>query len=69
MNKYLHYCAPILLGTLFGFGLGYGYRCREVGNLKRLNNELANGSGSGQTTGQIQQTEQVQQTDQVQQTN
>lgn len=25
MNKYLHYCAPVVLGTLFGFTLGYNF--------------------------------------------
>ena len=40
MNKYLHYCAHVLLGTLLGFALGYGFRCREIGVLKRENSKL-----------------------------
>lgn len=42
MNKYLHYCAPIILGTLFGFILGYGIRCKEVKQLKDANLKLTN---------------------------
>jgi hypothetical protein len=40
MNKYLHYCAPMIIGTLFGFILGYGIRCKEVKQLKDANSKL-----------------------------
>lgn len=42
MNKYFHYYAPIFLGTVFGFVLGYGYRCREVKKLKDVSSKLTN---------------------------
>jgi hypothetical protein len=39
MNKYLHYCAPIIVAFSLGFAFGFGYRCREV---KKLKNEKEN---------------------------
>jgi hypothetical protein len=42
MNKYLHYYTPFVLGTLFGFILGYGFRCKELKTLKNLNQNLTN---------------------------
>ena len=40
MNKYLHYYGPVLIGTLFGFVLGYGYRFKEVKVLKNIKPNL-----------------------------
>ena len=37
MNKYLHYCAPIFLGTIFGFFLGYEFRRGEFKTVKNNN--------------------------------
>ena len=39
MNKYLHYCVPVVLGTIFGFYLGFNFRCKEV---KKLNDNIYN---------------------------
>ncbi len=41
MNKYFHYYGPLVFGTLFGFALGYGFRCREVKLLKNKITELS----------------------------
>ena len=42
MNKYLAYYAPIFFGTIFGFVLGYGFRCGQVKKLKDDNYKLIN---------------------------
>jgi len=40
MNKYLHYFGPVLVSSLIGFALGYGYQYRRVEELTKKYNEL-----------------------------
>lgn len=42
MNRYLHCYAPVILGTIFGFILGYGFRYSQVEKIENNNLEPNN---------------------------